>query len=144
MANTDLLVERNQVRLLIGDTSSSDYLLRDDDISFFLANRGTVYSAAVASCRAIAARFGRLVDKSVGPLSLSASQKYDHYVALASQLQDDMAIAGGAQVYVGGISRDDKLTVEQDDDRVSPAFGVARDEYPGKPNPSIFTDSTGT
>jgi hypothetical protein len=119
----DISSETGQVRFYVGDTNPSDALLADDEVEFLLDAEGSVQAAAIAAAEAIAAKFTRLADKSVGDLSISQSQKAKQYLALAERLR--RAMAKGALLYFGGISKTTKETREADTDRVEPAFTVA-------------------
>jgi hypothetical protein len=119
----DISTERGQVRFYVGDTDSTDPLLEDAEVDFLLDAEGSVKAAAIAAAETIAAEFSRLADKSVGDLSISQSQKAAQYFALAEWLR--RAMAKGALLYFGGISKTTKETREADTDRVDPAFTVA-------------------
>lgn len=77
-----------QVRLLIGDTDSSDPQLQDAEIQYYLASEANTLMAASRSARAIAGRYSRKVDKAVGDLKITASQRYKQYDSLATELQN--------------------------------------------------------
>lgn len=118
------LVDRDKVRLLIGDTDEDDPLIYDQEIAFFLEEFGGVRAAAAAAARAIAAKFSRLADKQVGDLSLKMSQKAKAYLDLAGSLNDGTGRTAAllAIPYAGGISRSDVRARESDTDRVGPHF----------------------
>ena len=107
----------DEVRFLIGDTDTSDQLLSDEEITYLISvhvDQGASYSnylAASASCKAIAASLAKKIDKTVGSLSLSLSQKFDHYNQLAEQLATTSVglrkfgipvLGGGGKTYLGG------------------------------------------
>jgi len=118
------------VRFEIGDTDSTDPLITDEEIAYLLTQNGTVSLAAVAACEAIAAKFARMVDKAVGDLRLSASQKHAQYLALAATLKRKGALKN-AMPYSGGISIADKQANESDTDRVPPPFTITQFDVPG-------------
>lgn len=74
------------IRLLIGDTDSTDQLITDTEIQYLLTRHGSVNRTASEACRAIAAKFARLMNRSIGGLSADFSQKYHQYMALADSL----------------------------------------------------------
>jgi hypothetical protein len=74
------------VRLLIGDTDSTDQLITDNEISYLLTRHGSINRTASEACRAIAAKFARLMNRSIGGLSADFSQKYHQYMELADSL----------------------------------------------------------
>lgn len=85
----------------------------------------TASMAAVAACRAIAARFSRQADKWVGDLKILASQKARAFLTLADTLEARGAAALGGSMgapMAGGISIADKEAVAGNPDRVPPSF----------------------
>lgn len=108
------------VRFLVGDTNTSDQLVTDGEISYALAEEGGVIRAAVAICRAIAAKFSRQADKTVGKLSISMSQKAKAYNDLADRLQQKSSVL--VTPYAGGLSVSEKETVAGDSDAMQPIF----------------------
>ena len=117
---------RDAVRFLIGDTDTADQQLTDAEIAYLVTAEGGVSAAAVAAVRALLAKFARLVDKSVGDLSVSYSQRRDQYQALLGELKTRHAMRS-ATPFAGGISLAQKDSVEDDSDRVPPAF--ERDQF---------------
>ena len=82
----------DEVRFLVGDTVQTDPMMQNEEIERLLVLYPPVltqpaYLAAAAACDAIASRFGRQTQKSVGALSVSAQQKYEHYKELATVLR---------------------------------------------------------
>lgn len=78
---------RDKVRWLVGDTDSAAPLVTDEEIAYEVGASLSIYSAAAAVARAIAAKFARAVQTSVSSLSFSNQQKYEHYVKLAEELE---------------------------------------------------------
>jgi len=116
----DFSTSRDQVRIFVGDVDSTDPLLTDEEITYAVAQGGTVRGAAALAADWIAALFSRRADKSVGDLSLSASQKSKQYAELAARLRREQVTL--SLPYFGGISIAAKDTREADADRVLPAF----------------------
>lgn len=115
------------VRMRIGDTSSGDPLMQDEEIEALVTSEGNRHLAAAVAAETIGAKFARYVDKSVGKLSLSMAQASEHYFKLADRLRSDVLMdtsAGGP--YAGGISQADKEQDESDSDRVDPGFYVGQ------------------
>lgn len=111
----------DEIRFLVGDTDSTDPLIQDEELFYLLRNSyPSPKWAAAAAATAIAAKFARKVDKSVGPLSIKASQKFAQYTSMAKQLGREAAMEG-VRPYAGGISVADKQLTEQDLDRIRPA-----------------------
>lgn len=119
--------DRSWVRLRIGDNSSDDQLLQNEEIDLLLDTEGSKYGAAAVAARTIAAKYARRVDRTIGKLRISMQQASQHYFALADKI-DDEAMSGAAGsvgmsgMYAGGISITEKLSEEADTDRVKPAF----------------------
>lgn len=127
---------RSYIRLILGDTSSGNPMLQDEEIDAFLSLEGGRDIAASHAADAVGANFARQVDKSIGKLKISIAAASGHYFALADRLR--FKAASRAAPYAGGISRDDKRDVERDSDRVKPAFTVGMHDFVG----SIVDDST--
>jgi len=122
--------DRDAVRLLIGDTDSTDEQLSDAEVDYFLTEKTSVPASAIEAVRAIIAKYGRKVDKSVGDLKISYSQRLAWYVALENRLKQKIASKYCTPV-AGGISAARKAVVEQDTDRVTPAIERDQFSYPG-------------
>ncbi|MFW6078999.1 MAG: hypothetical protein ACODAE_05220 [Gemmatimonadota bacterium] len=112
--------DRSWIRLRIGDTSSGDALLQDEEIDAMIDAEGNRYAAAAICCETVAAKFARKVEKGVGRLRVSAQQQYEHYTTLAERLRRE----AGTRVapFAGGISVSGKRTERDDSDRDDPAF----------------------
>ena len=121
--------DRDQVRFLVGDTDTADQQVTDAEIAFALTQHANERLAAALIARAIAAKYARRADKSVGDLSISYSQLQEHYAALATDLESRGGLLAGIP-YAGGISKDDAETVEDDTDRVEPMFTIGMHDHP--------------
>lgn len=117
------------VRMRVGDTTSGDQLMQDEEIQAILTDVGDKYVAASRSCRQISAWFARRVQKSAGKLSLSANQASERYAKLA----DELLMEAGLRCipYAGGISLADKENLADDADRVLPQFYLGQTDVPG-------------
>jgi len=82
-----LPTDKDKVRFRTGDTDETDQLLQDEEINYLLSETTNVLLAASRAAKAIAAKFARQADKSVGSLSISLSQKAQAYMALAADLE---------------------------------------------------------
>lgn len=123
--DTTLPVDKDKVRLLIGDTFSTDPQLSDEEIDAILALYGSVARTAVGACRMLAAKYSRNADKWVGDLKILASQKAKAYLALAEELEDAGGNALGVSSGVptaGGINVTEKELAQDDTTRVVPFF----------------------
>lgn len=97
--NSSLASDKDKVRLLTGDTDTTDQLLQDEEINYLLTETGNVLLAAGRAARAIAAKFARQADKEVGDLRVSLSQKAEAYRKLADDLEkraDDLEKRAGS------------------------------------------------
>lgn len=111
------------VRFLIGDTDSEDPLLQDSEIQGLLAqNSGDPYLGSASACRAVASRYAREADKSVGDLRIASSQKAKAYEAMVMQMMDEAQRYSVGAPYAGGIRWSDKCIDQENDDVVAPAF----------------------
>lgn len=111
------------VRFLIGDTDSSDPQFQDGEISGLLVqNVGEPYQSAIEGCRALATKYARQADKTVGDLHILSSQKSKTYIALIPQLQAQAQRHTVPVPYAGGIKKSDKQKDQDNDDVVPPSF----------------------
>ena len=124
----------NIARLLVGDTDSSDPLVQNEEILFALSQTGNnVYYAAVWTCRAIAAKFSRMVTTTLdGALSANYSDKAKQYNQLAVQIEAQGKKTSGKALGVsaGGISVAAMNVANSDPDRVKPAFSITQFDNP--------------
>ena len=112
--------DREKVRLLIGDTSSGDQLLQDEEIDWQLSQHGGILYTASACAEDVAAKFTRKPNISEGGFRVDAAAQSQAYEKLAKRLKRQASM--GANPYAGGISVSDKQTQEADTDRVIPSF----------------------
>jgi hypothetical protein len=118
------------VRHLIGDTDQSDQQIQNEEIIFALSQGSDdVYAAAAISARAIAARYGRLVDTAVDQTGISAkySQRQKTYHDLSTELEKQSRKYGSVGLGMpdaGGLSLSEIRSVEEDPDRVPSMFTV--------------------
>lgn len=112
----------DMVRSLIGDTDEATAMMGDREILGYLAAAGqNTYRAAARCARALAGKFARQVDVKSDDIAKSQSQISKGFSDLANQL-DQQAALMGVTPYIGGISKADKRSREQDRDRVQPSF----------------------
>lgn len=121
-------VQKDQVRLLIGDTLYTDPQMQDEEIFYFLAQRSSTYGAAAECCRTLQARFSRSVDRTAGTNKVMYSQMAKAYSAKAEEFEAKAAATGAGLPYAGGISIADKLQQETDGDRAPPQFQIGMDD----------------
>jgi hypothetical protein len=125
---TSAATRRDAVRLLVGDTDTTDQQTSDEEIAFALSQGSDdVYIAGAVICRALSGKFARLVDTSVESVSSSYSQRATQYAELAVRLTKDSKRLGSGGLGVpdaGGMSIADMIAVESDPDRVPGAFRI--------------------
>ena len=119
--NLDFTTQRDQVRLLVGDTDTDDQQLQDEEIAFLVSQGGSTLSVAANACEVIAAKYAREVNKSVGTLSISAQERMAHYKELANTLRVRPAYTS-ISVFAGGVNESDKITNQTDSDLTKPFF----------------------
>jgi len=107
---------RDAVRFLIGDTDTTDQLISDEEVDYLVELHGTLSRSASEAARSIAAKFARLMNRSIGGLSADFSQKYQHYMELAESLITNEE-AFPVSPFISGYRRGAKETRELDSDR---------------------------
>lgn len=141
---------KDQVRFLVGDTEQTDPLVQDEEITFSLTQRNSIYGAAAIVCRTIAAKFSRLADTVDRDLRDALSSKAKAYGMRANEYEVIAKARSGGLPYAGGISIADKVQQELNLDRVPPSFNremdtnylpVAPVGNEGTPLPSIDSDT---
>lgn len=111
-----------QVRLLIGDTDSTDEQLQDEEINYFVSVEGqSPYKVAIACTQAIIGKYSRLVDQSAADLRLSYSERLKSYKGLLEELKMKQTTKA-AVPWAGGISISNKQSFQQNSDLVQPTF----------------------
>lgn len=132
---------KDAVRLLIGDVVQCDGQMQDEEINYFVTTRGTLYGAAAECCRSLAAKFSRSVDQQAGTSKISYSQMAKAYTAKSVEFEFKAAVSGSAIPYAGGISINDKLLQDLNNDRVLPMFtkGMMDSDLPDAQSGAIET-----
>lgn len=122
-----------EVRFLVGDTDKDEPLLQDEEIEYLLSvfpdpGEGPAYITAAAAASAIAAKFSKQMDKSVGRLSIQYTQRHKQFVEMSDKFTNlakygpsgkrPVALGrpelfGGGETYLG--SDDSPLSYEDDD-----------------------------
>ena len=122
--------DKDAVRYLTGDTCFDSQQTTDEEILWAISEEANIYLAAARVCRSIAGMYAQRANKSVGDLRIEYTSIRDQYDTLVKDLEVRGATRG-ASIYVGGISKTDKESVETDDDRVEPAFARDMHDAPG-------------
>ena len=121
---------RDRVRLLIGDTLSTDQQFSDEELDWLITDNGNgLYRTAASACRTLAARYSRYADKWVGDLKILASQKSRNYLAMAEGFGTQASVQSWAIPTAGGVYVADKENAAADTSLVQPEFvrGMMRD-----------------
>lgn len=82
--------DRWKVRTELQDTDSSDPLLQDEEIDYFLAAEGSVRGAAARAAEAIARKFARKVSFQADGTRVDHSGRAAQYQALAVSLRTNV------------------------------------------------------
>jgi hypothetical protein len=85
-----------QLRTLVQDPAGADEKLATADYTVIIDLESNVYRAAAMAARAIAAKYAAKVDVKAGPVAVSNSDKYDHYIDLAKSFDQRAREGGGA------------------------------------------------
>lgn len=98
------LTDIETVRLLIGDTDSTDQTLTDDQIQYFLDEAGSARGAAPLAADAAANVLAmRAVSEATGGMSVDLSRRAELYRQRAIDLATGTGAVAGC--FVGGISQ---------------------------------------
>lgn len=125
----------NIVRLLIGDTNTTDQQLQDSEITFALSQNGNnTYSAAYWACNALVSKYARLVNTQLdGALKSDYSDLMQHYLLLASSIEYQGKSSGASLgVRAGGITKVSVEAARADTNRIEGSF--RRDQFKNPPS----------
>jgi hypothetical protein len=141
---TTSATRRDAVRLLVGDTDTTDQQVSDEEIAFALSQTSDdIYNGGALICRALAGTYSRLVDTSIESVSSSYSQRAAQYSELAARLVKEGKRFGSVGLGVpvaGGMSISEMESVEDDLDRVPSAFRVDQFSNPPRFDPMLDED----
>jgi len=141
---TSAATRRDAVRLLVGDTDTTDQQVTDEEIAFGVSQAADdIYNASALICRALSGKYARLVDTSVESVSSSYSQRAQQYAELAVRLIKEGKRLGSVGLGVpvaGGMSISEMQSVEDDIDRVPAAFRVDQFSNPPRFDPMLDED----
>lgn len=121
---------KDAVRLWIGDTSTGDPLLTDEEIQYVLGSiSSNVIMASAECCEFIVAKYSRQADFDNEGLAVKASQRAEAYRKKASDLRRRLTAL--ADIYVGGRSISEKAARSDESDVVQPYFERDMHDFPG-------------
>ena len=125
----------NTVRLLVGDTDTTDQQVQNEEITFSLAeNSDSVYLAASWVAKAISAKYARLVTTKLdGALSANYSDLAKQYQTLADELEYRGKTDGAAiGILAGGITKSNVQAVRANTNLIEGSF--RRDRFKNPPS----------
>lgn len=115
----------NVVRLLTGDTDSSDPQMQDEELVFSLTQvSDDVYLAASYVANTIASKYSRLVTTELdGQLQVEYGELANNYRSLSQSLKQQAKSVGATlNLTAGGIDNTTICTVDEDTTRPLPSF----------------------
>jgi hypothetical protein len=137
-------LNRDKVRLLIGDTNTNDQLLSDEELCFLEVEFGSatdIYSTALAAIDLIIVELSRKpTSKSVGPLSLSYADRLFQMGKARARVQALAMRKAAPTPYAGGTSVADKEIDEGDDDVPGHWAQIGGFDNPGASDERDLTD----
>ena len=125
----------NTVRLLVGDTDTTDQQVQNEEVTFSLTeSNDNVYYAGAWSARAIASKYSRKVNTELsGALKADYSDLATHYYSLADNLEYQGKTSGASVgVLAGGITKSKVEAVRQNTNRIEGSF--RRDRFKNPPS----------
>lgn len=114
----DFTTERDQIRSLIRDTDSNDWILADEEIAYYASLEGNLYLKAARCAEAAAEELGRRLSVKG---TIDSKEQWEMMLERSASLRARGSTSGVAP-YAGGIAESDKKTREDNTDRVQPAF----------------------
>lgn len=113
-----------KLRLLVGDTNTNDQLLTDSEVTYILTLETNLRLASARACDIIIAKLARDIDRNNIGMSATRSQKVQHYRDMAKDMRAEARLERDdlAEVFLGGVSKSVKTTLESDSDFIQPAF----------------------
>lgn len=144
---------RDAIRLLIGDTDSTDPLLTDEELAAVAKREGgvasltaapdawgTALAAAAACAMTLATKFAGQTGFSIGGYSEQSQARSERFSTLADELR---AKAGRyAAPRATGLSVAGEDTRDADTDALQPAFRRGQHDFPGTSTERRFLDPT--
>lgn len=137
--DTSLSTAKDRVRLLVGDTDTTDQQFSDEEITAVLALGGTERSAAAELCTMLSMKYARKANVSSGPLSVQWGSVSATYAARAADLR---ASTGGQvpSIVVGGSTYTQRDRLRDNTDRIQPAIRSGQFVNPNATGPSETAD----
>ena len=124
------------VRFLLQDTTTPNEFLQNEEINFLLVQEVNFYTAAAQGAMMIAGRTHNTKTKKVGDLTLT-------FGAEQWQLLADWLRGRGYSYRIptaGGLSKDEKIAFDEDDDAIEPSFFRDLFRHPQRTRPERRND----
>ena len=125
----------NTVRLLVGDTDTTDQQVQNEEVTFSLSENGNnIYYSGAWVARAIASKYSRKVNTELsGALKADYSDLVTHYNSLADNLEYQGKTSGASVgVLAGGIPKSTVESIRQNTNRIEGSF--RRDRFKNPPS----------
>lgn len=130
------LSSSDQVRFELGDTDINDQQLQDEEIAYLLAQHIDPWIAAAGGCDALARKYSRQAQKTVGKISIAANQRAAAYRQRAQELrQQSFRTNGLPGIGMGGTSFSEKQAFGANPDTIQPNFSIGMDDTTGTAQP---------
>lgn len=114
-------VEKDQIRLEVGDTDTNRQLLQDEEIAQAILVEGNFWLATARCAEMISRLMLSKVDVKLGrAMQVTYTLAAQQYKEMAKELRKKAL--GTHAPWVGGMSVSDKKTYEEDTDLIQPAF----------------------
>lgn len=81
----------DEVRFLSGDIEEAYSFVSDEEVAYALMRSGTPRAAAVKVCRAILRKLAMQADYTIGPETVKASQRLEHFKLILKDLLSDVS-----------------------------------------------------
>lgn len=127
-----LILDRDKVRLNVGDTDNDFLMLEDSEIAHFLDQENdSVLQASEIACIAIAGKFARDVNYRFSTMWQDSTEAFNHYMQLAKIYKNQAASGGQSNMSGLGFKMSNALQAQLDDDKVE-AVWIGMHDNPSK------------
>ena len=130
--NASVSTDRDKIRLLIGDTDTTDQLLSDEEIDFVITQQPNVYYAAAQCCETVAGKFSRDVSTTLEGMSIAKRQRFENYLNMANNLRVMAMRALPSKPFAASIDKDDRdaYSHKENTNLVQPNFDIEMHYHP--------------
>lgn len=130
--NSDVSTDRDKIRLLIGDTDTTDQLLSDEEIDFVSTQQPNNYYAAAQCCETIAGKFARDVSTTLEGMSIAKRQRFENYLNMANNLRVMAMRTKPSKPFAASIDKDlkDAYSYKENSNLVQPNFELEMHDNP--------------